>query len=189
MGGTGTVSLTALEAKLAKMGKGGSLTTPSQALPSVVTDLDGACKLVDRLAQKAGVVLPEDSVTRANIMVGVVGSSEALHVARRLGAGELMGQLSRMEEADRVLQLAWEAGLFEDCMHLDKPSDPQFGRRGRQFSLTELEQTIKELGDRALEILAEQYGDLHVRVKQFSGWEDTRVMKKCPVRTLGGPAK
>lgn len=117
----------------------------------------------------------------------VLGAAKALDLARTIGAAELMGQLGRMEEADRVLQLAWEAGFFEDCFI--RRASIRGNRHKGDLEEDMLDETEKRLRETALELLAEQYGDLHVKVQPVQRWWNTGVMKKCPIRTLGGPEK
>jgi hypothetical protein len=136
--------------------------------------------LEKRLLEKLG----SEAWERANNLASTptIGSNRALELARAVGAADMLGQLVRMEEADRVLQLAWEAGAFDDCV---------FYRVGREvhqdLDSSRLEETRVALRERAIELLAEQYGDLHVKVTRIERWTDMRRLKLCPVRTLGGP--
>jgi hypothetical protein len=98
--------------------------------------------------------------------------------AREAGALEFIGQLDRMAEADRVLQLAWEARVFHEAI---------WGDRTVPMRLRELDvgPVVEEIKRVAYDLLAEQYADLHVKIR-LDAWTDVQRLKQCPARTFGG---
>ncbi len=70
------------------------------------------------------------------------------------------GQLSRIQEAERVLKLAEESGHFEDVSAVDVPSMRSADKANAVFK--------KRMEERAYELLAEQYPDIEVRFKMLS---------------------
>jgi hypothetical protein len=110
--------------------------------------------------------------------LGHNGAERALESARTTGAMGFLGQLERMAEADRVLQLAWDAGVFKEAIWGDRTVP----MRLREHDVDAVVQDIKRV---AYDLLAEQYADLHVKVR-LDAWVDVHRMNKCPARTFGG---
>jgi hypothetical protein len=139
--------------------------------------------LEERLLRKCGKTAEEAANNAAQ--GPFTDARSVLEIARRTGASDLMGQLSRMEEADRCIQLAWESGFFDECWLFQK------GIQSLRRSLAEdrLEETRARLKAKATELLAEQYGDLHVKVPLLKSSWDVSQLRKCPIRTLGGPER
>ena len=128
----------------------------------------GATPLEARLMRKMG----------ANTAAEVLGAEKAGDVARRSGALDFIGQLDRMTEADRVLQLAWEAKVFHEAVWEERTVPIRLPDK-------DIDRVIKVMHQTALDLLAEQYGDLHVKVR-LEPWNDINHMKRCPARTFGG---
>jgi hypothetical protein len=66
---------------------------------------------------------------------------------RDVGASDFMLQLNRIEEAQRIIDLAWTAGVFEECV------GPATTKR------------IQSLEKLAYEVLADQYEDVRIMVR------------------------
>lgn len=127
-------------------------------------------KLLEKMAAKDGTVNPYPYT-----------AERFSDTARAAGALDFIGQLDRMAEADRVLQLAWEARVFHEAIWGEKTVPITLDARNTD-KIAKIAQRIKEV---AYDLLAEQYGDLHVKVR-LDAWTDMQRVKQCPARTFGG---
>jgi len=106
-------------------------------------------------------------------------------------AHDFLQQLNRIGEAQRVLDLAWSAGHFEDCMCMTTTVYTRKGDRKEILDMGRIETTCANVKERAYELLAEQYPDVRVRVDVPHKWE-TQVgsaARRNWCRVLGGPER
>lgn len=124
-------------------------------------------KLLRKMAEKDGTINPYP-----------YPAERFANTARAAGALDFIGQLDRMAEADRVLQLAWEARVFHEAIWGERTIPMNL----REKDVADVSAEIKRV---AYDLLAEQYADLHVKVR-VEAWTDMQRLKQCPARTFGG---
>jgi hypothetical protein len=110
-----------------------------------------------------------------------ISAAEVIPDWKTTGASAFTEQLDRIGEANRVLQLAWEAGMFEDCIIKEMGLFQAVVKREGGC----LDDSVALVEARAYEVLAEQYPDLKVRVRKPNKWE-SRAEQKCWVKVLAG---
>jgi hypothetical protein len=105
-------------------------------------------------------------------------------------AQDFMAQLGRIDEAQRVLDLAWTAGEFADCIRTTTTVFTRKGDRREILDMELIQDTCAGVKQRAYELLAEQYPDIRVRVDVPNKWEtDKHKQGRNWCRVLGGPEK
>jgi hypothetical protein len=103
--------------------------------------------------------------------------------SRRRG---FLDQLAGVAEAQHILDIAWKAGEFEDCV-VRRPS-PFLGVEGGVVHDEDwaMEESLKRVKDRAYELLADQYPELKIRVRRPSKWSGTRAEQASWLLVLAG---
>jgi len=133
----------------------------------------------------------EDRAVAAPLVEGGPQGRRTAQFIARAGhaerAHDFLGQLNRIDEAQRVLDLAWQAGEFEDCLITETTVFTHKGDRRLRLDPEQIEESKVRVKARALEILAEQYPDLRVRVIHVAKWRTQLdgIANWCKV--LGGP--
>lgn len=123
---------------------------------------DSTARLVERLRGRVAPGVLDLLETNPTPTAEEVSAAVAVPDWRTTGHDNFMDQLRRIDEANRVLRLAWDSDMFDDCF----PAQDTYDALGQRAYSTEKLQAARTLVEqRAYEILAEQYPDLKVMVR------------------------